>query len=81
MRFFHLAGALFFLFLGINEFFQTKNRLQAKENGQYAEVIVKKKNIKRYGGKELRISYHQKDYWVGVAKSTFDSARFNKSVI
>jgi len=81
MRFFYLAGALFFLFLGINGIFQTKKYAVAKENGQYAAVIVKKKNSKRYGGKEVRVSYHQKDDWVGVAKSTFDSARFNKSVI
>ena len=77
-----LPGRRFvFSFLGINGIFQTKKYAAAKENGQYAAVIVKKKNIKRYGGKELRVSYHQKDYWVGVAKSTFDSARFNKSII
>ena len=81
MRLFSLVGGLFFLFVGVNGFVQIKNYTAAKENGQDATVIVKKKYTTRHRGTELKVSYRQKDYWVRAAQSTFDSSWFNKTII
>jgi hypothetical protein len=72
---------VFFFFWGVIGFVQRKNYAAAKENGQDALVIVEKKYIKSHGGKEFKVSYHQKDYWVRVARSTFDSGWVNKTII
>jgi hypothetical protein len=62
------------------EIVQTEKYAAVKANGVYAETVVQKKYIEKHAY-QLWVRYSQKDYWLWVDKSMYDSAACNKRIV
>jgi hypothetical protein len=81
MRLFLFLGALFFLFLGTNGISQYNNETAANKYGQMVNTVVVKKIIKRRNGKELKLKYDSKYYWVTVPDSLYIHTKIDSTVL
>ncbi len=73
-------GSLFCLFLGVNGIEQARKYAAAEEEGVFVEAVVKKKIDRGFRGRQLKVTYRQKEYWVKVTQASFDKSSFNGAI-
>lgn len=81
MRLFLFLGALFLMFLGANGISEFNKETATNKYGEMVSTVVVKKIIKRYNGKELKLKYNSKYYWVKVPDSFYTQAKVDSTVV